>query len=150
MQVIQNRMFRIIDITRTIALTKYKINDVSEFIEKTSLEQVDKIILSGSQTLSRTPTRTTVDASLRDTAGPHHEVQRIASLEGNPAHERLRSVQPAQPDCLKSCFQFISFLIFTYQFMEFSRHSQIQCGLILCQRKLYSVTKINRRLGLHQ
>ena len=49
MKILQNRMLRIICITRTVTLAKYKINDVSDFIEKASLEQ---IILSGSHSLS--------------------------------------------------------------------------------------------------
>ena len=51
-QVIQNRLLRIIGITRTEALAKYEIPDVDVFIEKACLEQVCKILHSGSHTLS--------------------------------------------------------------------------------------------------
>ena len=66
MQLIQNRMLRIIGISKEVALTQYNILSMSDFIEKMCIMQVTKVLHSQEHTLP---------ASLRTTRRIHSNFQ---------------------------------------------------------------------------
>jgi hypothetical protein len=79
MQVLQNTLLRTIGIKRDVAKSKYGILDVSEFIYKTSLEQVTRILTTD----GREPSNHPLAVSLRTNSKKSHSPFTIPRCDPN-------------------------------------------------------------------